>query len=62
LIGAVAGSPPPRPKLGSTLRSVGSDYLLHHTHLEGYDFRDRGPVVGGLGFALRNLVGGRRSS
>ena len=37
LVGAVAGSPPPRPKLGSTLRSLGSDYVLHRTHLEGLD-------------------------
>jgi predicted ATP-grasp superfamily ATP-dependent carboligase len=60
MLGAIAGSPPPRPKLGSTLRSFGSDYLLHRTHLEGYDLHDRKPVVGGLTFALRSLAGGRR--
>jgi predicted ATP-grasp superfamily ATP-dependent carboligase len=60
VLGAVAGSPPPRPKLGSTLRSLGSDYALHRTHLEGFDMRDRRPVIGGLTFALRSLTGGRR--
>ena len=61
LLGAVAGSPSPRPRFGSTLRSFGSDYLLHRTHLEGFDVRDRGPVAGGLTFALRSLIGGRRA-
>ena len=59
VLGAVAGSPPPRPKLGSTLRSVSSDYLLHRTHLEGFDLRDRRPVVGGLAFAVRSMTGRR---
>ncbi len=62
MVGAIAGSPPPQPKLGSTLRSFTSDYLLHRTHLEGYDRHDRKPVLGGLGFALRSLAGGRRSA
>jgi predicted ATP-grasp superfamily ATP-dependent carboligase len=61
VLGSVAGSPPPRPKLGPTLRSVGSDYLLHRTHLEGLDLHDRRPVFGGLTFALRSLTGGRRA-
>jgi predicted ATP-grasp superfamily ATP-dependent carboligase len=60
LVGAALGSPPPRPPLGSTLRSFVSDYLLHGARLEGFDLRDPRPMVGALAFTLRGLLHARR--
>jgi predicted ATP-grasp superfamily ATP-dependent carboligase len=60
LVGALAGSPPPRPRFGPTLASVASDYLVHRARIEGLDLSDRRPVVGALAFAVRGLA--RRKS
>ena len=54
--GRVAGSPPPRPRLGATLRAVVSDYLLHRARLEGFDLRDLRPMLGALAIRLRARV------
>jgi predicted ATP-grasp superfamily ATP-dependent carboligase len=59
LVGAVAGSPPPKPGAGGVLRSIASDYLLHRARLEGFDLHDRRPMLGAVGFAVRGLA--RRS-
>ncbi len=56
LVGSLAGSPPPRPRPGETLRSIGSDYVLHRARLEGFDVRDRRPMLGAVGFAVRGLT------
>ena len=56
LVGAVAGSPPPRPRGGETLKAIAADYLLHRARLEGFDLRDPKPMLGAVGFALRGLV------
>ena len=56
LVGAFAGSPPPRPQLGKTVRSIASDYVLHRARLEGFDLHDYRPTLGALGFAARGLA------
>jgi carbamoylphosphate synthase large subunit len=56
LVGAFAGSPPPRPHAGETLRSIASDYVLHRARLEGFDLHDRRPMLGAIGFAVRGLA------
>lgn len=60
LVGSIGGSPPPKPQLGPTIRSIGSDYLLHRARIEGFDLRDPRPMLGAIGFAARVLVRPRR--
>jgi biotin carboxylase len=60
LVGALAGSPPPRPRFGPVLAGIASDYLLHRARLEGFDLRDRRPVTGAVRFALGGLLGAAR--
>jgi predicted ATP-grasp superfamily ATP-dependent carboligase len=60
LVGSVAGSPPPRPRLGKTIRSIASDYVVHRARLEGFDLRDYRPMLGAVGFAIRGLARPRR--
>jgi carbamoylphosphate synthase large subunit len=55
LTGALGGGPPPRPSLWPTIRAIASDYIVHHARIEGFDRRDRKPVLGSLGFAMRRL-------
>lgn len=59
VVGAIAGSPDPKPRLAPTLGSITSDYLLHRARLEGFSLRDPRPVIGGVVFALGRLVGAR---
>ena len=56
LTGALGASPAPRPKLWPTIRAIASDYVVHHARIEGFDMRDRKPVFGSIGFALRGLT------
>lgn len=56
LVGAVAGSEPPRPRLGETARAVCSDYVLHLARWEGFDLRDPRPMLAALAFTARSLV------
>jgi hypothetical protein len=53
--GALKGAPPPRPPR-SAIRAVGSDYLLGRAHVEGLALDDLRPIVGAVGFHLRNGV------
>jgi predicted ATP-grasp superfamily ATP-dependent carboligase len=62
LVGSVAGSPPPRPQVGRTIRSIGSDYVGHRARIEGFDLRDPRPMLGAVGFAARLLVRPQRGS
>ena len=62
LVGSVAGSPPPRPTFGRTIRSIGSDYVVHRARIEGFDLRDPRPMLGAVGFAARVLVRPRRGA
>ncbi len=62
LVGSVAGSPPPRPAVGRTIRSIGSDYVVHRARIEGFDLRDPRPMLGAIGFAARLLVRPQRGS
>jgi biotin carboxylase len=57
LTGALGAGPPPRPDLWPTVRSIGSDYVVHRARIEGFDRRDLKPVLGSIGFALGRLVG-----
>ena len=61
VVGAVSGSPDPRPRLGPTLGSIASDYLLHRARMEGLYLRDPRPVFGAVAFALGRLVSARGS-
>jgi predicted ATP-grasp superfamily ATP-dependent carboligase len=56
LVGAVAGSDPPRPRPGETARAVLSDYALHAARWEGFDLRDPQPMFAALAFTARSLV------
>jgi hypothetical protein len=56
LVGALAGSPQPRPRFVATARTICSDYLLHHARFEGLDLSDPRPMAGAIAFALRTLV------
>ena len=56
LTGALGAGPPPRPRLGPTMRAMASDYLVHRARLEGLDRHDRKPVLGSIGFAARSLL------
>jgi predicted ATP-grasp superfamily ATP-dependent carboligase len=60
LTGALGAGPPPRPSLSPTLRAIAADYIVHRARIEGFDARDRKPVLGSIGFALRRF-GGRDS-
>ncbi|MFZ0342292.1 MAG: ATP-grasp domain-containing protein [Gaiellaceae bacterium] len=56
LTGALGAGPPPRPSLWPTVSAIASDYVVHHARIEGFDRRDRKPVLGSIGFALRSLA------
>jgi predicted ATP-grasp superfamily ATP-dependent carboligase len=56
LTGALGAGPAPQPRLWPTVRAIASDYVLHHARIEGFDRRDRKPVLGSIGFALRRLA------
>jgi predicted ATP-grasp superfamily ATP-dependent carboligase len=56
LTGALGAGPAPRPRLLPTVRAIASDYVVHHARIEGFDRRDRKPVLGSIGFALRRLA------
>src|SRR5262249_47522 len=56
LTGALGAGPAPRPSLWPTIRAIASDYVVHHARIEGFDRRDRKPVLGSIGFALRRLA------
>ena len=53
--GALKGTPPPRPPRAA-IRAVGGDYLLGRAHVEGLALDDLRPIVGAVGFHLRNGV------
>jgi len=55
VVGALGGSPPPRPALGPTLRAIASDYLLQRARVEGLDLHDRRPVRRSIRFAFGRL-------
>lgn len=60
LVGALVGSPQPRPRVAGTARAIVSDYLVHRARFEGFDIHDPKPMLGAVGFALRTLVGHRQ--
>jgi predicted ATP-grasp superfamily ATP-dependent carboligase len=56
VVGSLAGSPPPQPRLGPSVRSLGADYVLRRAKVEGFDLRDPRPMLGAIAFAARTLV------
>jgi predicted ATP-grasp superfamily ATP-dependent carboligase len=62
LVGALAGSEPPRPRFGETARAVFSDYALHLARWEGFDVRDRRPMLAAVTFAARGLASRGRAN
>jgi len=55
LVAALRHSTAGTPGLGSTLKSLGVDYLVRRARLEGFDLHDLRPVGGGVAFAFRRL-------
>jgi biotin carboxylase len=53
--GIRGNGPAPRPALGRTLRSIGSDYLLHGARIDSADLADPRPMVAALAFTARSL-------
>jgi biotin carboxylase len=56
LAAAVVGGPPPRPPLRETVTSIGVDYLVRRSRIEGLDVHDLRPGSGALAFTLRSCV------
>jgi carbamoyl-phosphate synthase large subunit len=59
LLGALGSSPEPRPRFGSEVRAIVDDYIVHRARIEGFDLRDPKPMLGAVGFALRNVASRR---
>ena len=56
-----AGPSPGLRRPAPVLRTMMSDYLLRRARIEGLDLHDRGPVVGSVAFAFRQLRANERA-